>query len=521
MNSNAPALMRSLIVYAICVPLAIFLGYYLASFSNSPDYSSLICLGILAALLVMPIFLRWHHPLLVFCWTPAISLFFLPGTPNMLIVMIMISLGLSIMERILSQRTEFISVPQITWPLLAIAGVAMVTAELTGGFGFRAMGSSVYGGRKYATLFLGIASYFALTSRGVPANKVRLYMGLYFLGGILSFIGDLYPVLPGWTEPLFWVFRPSDISNNPFEVGVTRMGGVGGAAVAVYMWMVARYGLRGIFMEGKVWRVALFALMSVTTLLGGFRTSLFIELLVFGMSFFMEGLHRTWLLAPLGILTVLGATALVPLAPHLPFTFQRALAFLPLDIKADAMASAQDSLNWRLNMWSALMQEEVPQHIWVGKGYAFAKEDYTEMMNNGVMSEEESHFDPGQNGFALAGDYHNGMLSLVIPFGVWGVLAFLWYSGAGLWVLYRNVRYCGPEMRTINNVLFILFFNEVVSYVSCIGGLALPTDIILLNGYLGMGVMLNNGVCKPVRAEAPAPDPVQQDALITEPALQQ
>jgi hypothetical protein len=519
-SSNAPALFRSLIVYAICVPLAICVGYYLASFANSPDYSSMIFLGILGALLVMPILLRWHHPLLIFSWSAPITLFFVPGLPNLWIVMVAVSLGLSILERIISRKEHFLQVPQITWPLIVLAAVVVLTAYLNGGFGLRAAGSATYGGRKYITLFLGIASYFALTARAIPPNKARLYATLYFLGGALAFIGDTYPVSPRWLEPIYWVFRPSNFGDNPFEIGVTRLGGVGAAAVAVFTWLVARYGLRGIFMEGKLWRPALLGFVAVVTLLGGFRTSLFLELLIFGLSFFLERLYRTWLLAPLVILTVMGAVALVPLASHLPFTFQRALAFLPLELNPEARASADASTNWRFDMWTALLQEEVPQHLLLGKGYAFSSEEFSEMMNNGAMALATGSFDAGENGLALSGDYHNGMLSLVIPFGIWGVLAFLWYATSGLWVMYRNLRYGREELRTINNVLFILFLNEYVSYVSCFGGLAISGDIAFLNGFLGMSVALNNGVCRPEKAPEQEVFSAPERTLVPAAALQ-
>ncbi len=521
-SSNAPALLRSLVVYAICVPLAVLVGYFLASSSNSLDYSTVIFFGIVGALLVLPIFLKWHHQLLVFSWGASITVFFIPGQPNFWIVMVVTSLGISILERILSPKTHFIRARQITWPLLTLAAVALFTAELTGGIGLRAMGSSVYGGKKYVTLFLGLASYFALTSRAIPPGKRKLYVALYLLGGVTAFIGDLFPISPRWLEPIFWVFRPGMQDDNPFELGVTRLGGIGAAAIAVYMWLIARFGLRGIFMGGKLWRPVLFGLMFVATLLGGFRSSLYLELVTFCLCFLLEGLYQTWLLAPLIIVSILGATAMVPLAAHLPFTFQRALAFLPLDLSADAKASAEDSTNWRINMWTALLHEEVPQHLLLGKGYAFSAEDYNEMMNNGALAQAEGRFDAGQNGLALAGDYHNGMLSIVIPFGIWGVLAFLWYGTAGLWAVYRNMKYGDQELRTINNVLFILFLNEFIAYISCFAGLAISGDIGLMNGYLGMSVALNDGIRKPgIKTTTKPSDRLPESPLLPTPALQQ
>ena len=39
-------------------------------------------------------------------------------------------------------------------------------------------------------------------------------------------------------------------------------------------------------------------------------------------------------------------------------------------------------------------------------------------------------------GAAMAGDYHNGPLSVLIPFGIWGLAAFVWLLVAGARFLY-------------------------------------------------------------------------------------
>ncbi len=55
---------RKLIIFGIVLPLAAFVGYLLAS----PDFSSLALVGLFFGVLTVPLFLRWHHPILVFTW---------------------------------------------------------------------------------------------------------------------------------------------------------------------------------------------------------------------------------------------------------------------------------------------------------------------------------------------------------------------------------------------------------------------------------------------------------------------
>jgi hypothetical protein len=277
---------------------------------------------------------------------------------------------------------------------------------------------------------------------------------------------------------------------------VTRLSGVGAVGVAVFSWLIAKHGLRGIFLSGKLWRIILLAVMFYVGTLGGFRTSLFTMLIIFVGAFFAEKLYQTWLIAPAILGSLLLALIIVPTAHHLPFTMQRAMAFLPLDLDPEAVAAAKSSTDWRFNMWTGLMQDEVPQHFWKGKGYAISKEDYDEMMGQTAFS--KSSFvanDVDQQGLALAGDYHNGMLSLVIPFGIWGVLIFTWFMFAGLRVVYLNFKYGRPELRTINFYLSFMYFYWFSSYISCMSGLAVSSDMAHFAGYLGLSVALNHGVC--------------------------
>ena len=444
--NNAPAIFRSLIVYALCVPLAITVGYLL---TNPLDYSTAAIYGVLGLILILPILLRWHYPLLLLCVNTSIVVFFLKGRPNLGLVMVALSLTISTLERILSSNKSFIRVPRVTWPLICLAVVVMFTAKLTGGFGFKALGSEVYGGRKYLYLLMGILTYFAFTAQRISPKNARLYASLYLLGGVTVLIGDLAPLLPSGFKFLFMIFPPSIYGSGNFELGVTRLGGVGGAAGVIYSWLLAMYGLRGILFGGKIWRPVLFGLAFVLSFLGGFRIVFFGNVFIFGMLFFLEKLYRTRLLIVFVLAGTLGAIAIVPLARHLPYTFQRALAFLPLEISTEARVSADSSAQWRYDMWKAILPQ-IPPHLLLGKGYAISMEDFQMM---GVTTFRS--VDASQQGLALSGDYHNGPISVILPFGIWGAVVFLWLMIGGAWAMYGNYRYGDESLRTINTFLWV------------------------------------------------------------------
>ena len=502
MNANAPALLRSLVVYAVCVPLAVVVGYMV---TNPMDYSTLGVFGVLGLVLATPLLMRWHHPLLILSLQMSVSLFFIKGSPSLWLVMTVVSLGISALERALNSERHFIRVPQITWPLMCLTGVVLLTAKLTGGFGLHAFDSEVYGGKKYVYIIVGVLLYFALSARRIPPERARLFVTLYFFGGLLSFIGDLYPITPSWAHFIFWLFPPSYNlfyeTGSPYELGETRLGGFGFTGVSLCFVLLARYGIRGIFLSGKLWRLAVFLLALSMTFLGGYRAALLSVAFVFVLQFFLEGLHRTKLLPLFAFFGVITFAILVSVAPSLPFTAQRTLAFLPLPLDHQARESAQSTLDWRIQMWTALLPQ-VPQHLFLGKGLTISPEDYTEMMSAG-LGVTAGQFDPSQNSSALSYDYHNGTLAVLIPFGIWGAIAFLWFVIAGLWVMLRNLRYGDPALQSVNIFLFAYFFVAFVLYF--IGG-SLNSDMMKFGALLGLSVAINGGVCR-----RPVPQPAQAD----------
>ena len=135
--SNALTIIRALIIYGLCLPLAIFLGYLLAT---PMDLTSFTIVALVVVLPLVPVLLRWHHLILIASWNMNAVLFFLPGPPNLWIVMSGLSLLLSVLQRILNREIKFLSAPTVARPLIFLALVIVSTAMLTGGMGFQAFG---------------------------------------------------------------------------------------------------------------------------------------------------------------------------------------------------------------------------------------------------------------------------------------------------------------------------------------------------------------------------------------------
>src|ERR1051325_2762136 len=423
MTTGIPIL-RALVIYGICVPLAVMVGYLLA---NPIDWGSLMFLLAVLVILSIPFLLKWHQAMLLFCWNAAAIAFFVPGRPGFWMVMAGTSLTISVLQRPILQRMKFVHVPSVAKPLLFLLLVTFVTARLTGGVGFRIFGGDTFGGRKYLDVMGAIVAYFALTAHRVPRHRAMLCCSLFLLGGVTHLIGSLIHVVNPAFYFIFWIFPAESQPGGGLFEG-QRLPGLAAAAISLIFFLIARYGLRGVFLSGKTWRWLLVLSCTVLALFSGYRTIFLGLLLTISIMFYLEGMFKSRLLPVLALGGFLCLLLTLVFLPKMPPMVQRSLAFLPVEVDPEIRASVEETTNWRLQIWREVLPE-VPKNLLLGKGYSLRPTDYLQQQSGLNQSYWNS---------MIAGDYHSGPLSVVVPFGLWGVLGFGWMLWAGARMLYRS-----------------------------------------------------------------------------------
>jgi hypothetical protein len=487
--SNASALFRSLIVYGLCLPLAVVLGYMLAT-PDPLNFGTIGVVGAICFVLLIPLLLRWHHVWLIATWNTTAIIFFVPGRPQVWMGLAAISLTISMMQYALNRKMKFLHAPSVGWPLIVLLVVVFVTARLTGGIGVRLLGGDTYGGKKYFTILATVIGFFAIINRQIPRKRAGLYVALFFLGAATMAIGNLPGVVSPALNFLFTIFPVMNMESFTDQNSVvvqtsyiSRLNGVSFLGIAGFCAVLACYGIRGVLDVAKPWRLAALCLFVLVTLLGGFRSAVILLMMTFALLFFLEGLHRTPLLLPAIFVMVLGGGLVTVFAGQLPLPFQRSLAFVPyIPIDPLVRMDARGSTEWRLQMWQDVVPE-IPQYLLVGKGYGFSG---TEQYLGGR----------GLEGTELVGDYHNGPLSVILPFGLAGAIAFIWLMAAGIRVLYHNYRFGDPAIQHLNTFLFAYFVIKVIFFCAVFG--SLHSDLAMFMGMLGLSISINGGVAKPV-----------------------
>jgi len=492
---------RGLLVYCLCLPLAVLLGYLLAT---PLAFRSMSIVALALCFLTIPILLRWHYLLLIASWNAAILFPFLPGQPYLWTVAAVGSLFLSILQRMMDRKYESLSAPSVARPLILLGIWVTITAVVTGGFGGRALGEELWGGKKYLGVLGAVFGFFALTAHRIPKDKAQFYASLFFLSGLTLALSDLiFMAGPG----LYWLY-----SFFPLEMAINqaisteqlwRLAGIGFAAQYLGWFLIARFGIRGLLDLTRPWRLFAIASALGLAMLGGFRATLILFGFLLLVQFYLEGMFRTRVAVVLSLAIALAGVLTVAFAHKLPIPVQRSLSFLPISgIDPMAKLDAQGTLDWRIQIWKTVLPE-VPRYLLFGKGFAYNGTDYyltTEAVRRGIAyTVDESTL--------VCGSYHQGILTVIIPFGLWGLLLFAWFCYSSLKILFRHYREGKESLRLINTFLLAMFISRLVFYIFFYGQFEL--DLSAFVGLIGLSISLNGGV-KPAKE---TPEPATQVAV--------
>src|SRR6516225_3278846 len=223
MTSNASNLARSLLIYALALPIALSVGIIV---THNTDFRYWYALGLILALISFPLVVKWHRPLLFLSWNTTIMLFFFPGRPFLWLFAAFLSLVVCLVQRTLVRDMRFVHAPSVVLPALYVLAVIFVTGMLTGGFGLRIFGSSTVGGKGYWMLLGGGAGFLAMLAQRIPSEKSLLYLRLFFLPSITNGIGYAINFIGPSLWYIFLVFPVDAMPTEGGGMGIARYGGL-------------------------------------------------------------------------------------------------------------------------------------------------------------------------------------------------------------------------------------------------------------------------------------------------------
>lgn len=302
-------------------------------------------------------------------------------------------------------------------------------------FGMRFLGSSVWGGRNYVNVFVGLAAFCVIQSIPMQAKHWAklpyVILGVTIFDTIIAVITTIFPASIYKIYPFYSAVSTLGIeevlTGDPNKTG--RIGSFGSLGFIIVILILASVSVREVFSLSNFFRFVGLVLGSVSVLYSGFRSAV-TNTLIAG---FVAGIRdlRWAVLALLPILAaVLFSLSIVNSEfVTLPKQIQRGLTFLPGHWDMDMARDAAASNEFRITVWNLWRREYFPAHPYLGRGFGFRSQwAKSSVLPYGAYETQQ---------VVETGNIHNGLFSTLDAFGLIGTTFFV------LW----NLRLLGRTFR--------------------------------------------------------------------------
>ena len=422
---------KALLLCAVGLAVAIFIGWNI----GSANYWQLI----LAAVVFGGVFIAFF--LGRFFWVLTIASSFLTGAFPILggqitpfEILVAVGVAKFFVEDIVLRRARFKLGNR--FDLFLIAGfMAIITVHAVHDrFGSRFLGSNVWGGHNYVSVYVGLAAYFVIQS--IPMQS-RVWAKLPYVVLAVTmfdlFIGVITTIFPSSIFKIYPFY--SAVSVAGIEEVLTGESITGRVIPFAYFGLIlillvlASVSLRHIFNPRNLLRWIGLIAGFVAILFSGYRSMVLSAVIGFLAAGIRDFKYAVVLFLPFLAFVLFALSFINSDVVRLPKQMQRGLAFLPGKWDAEMARDAAASTDFRLETWGLWMHDYFPLHPWLGRGFGFRKEWAMPNVYNPKATDYRATVEV-QN-------IHNGLFAAVDTFGIVGTIFFVIWN---LRILARTFR---------------------------------------------------------------------------------
>jgi len=305
-----------------------------------------------------------------------------------------------------------------------------------------------------------------------------------FIPSLGNILGPFYSAFSSWG-----IQEGQDV-----DVGISRLSALQGSGMSLILYCVCMVNPMAMLSPKNLKFLVLYIVGLLMVFLSGFRSALMGVLLVTGLGLFLrerlEGVVKLiFSLFFIGVCFI----AMTYSGLQLPWTFQRALSFLPGDWDPTAVEAGKVSSEWRYEMWrTVLSSDRYIRNKLLGDGYGFLRSDYEAMLDaaqgvgflSGSEGDKESHM--------IQGTYHSGPISSIKRVGYLGLVFLLVYMIALARYAWRLIgRTAGTPYQLIALFFGIPMIVQPALFVFVFGDY---NDVLTMMFSLGMFKMTSSSV---------------------------
>jgi hypothetical protein len=418
-----PALNQQVKVLAVGAAgllLAVFLGNQI----GSENYADLI-LGAVVVVVSVAFFSGR------FFWVLTIASSFLGGTFPILggsftPFQILMAIGVAkfLIEDVVLKRTR-INVGNRFDALLIAGFMGVLTWHgIHDRFGMKFLGSSVWGGRNYVNVYVGLAAFFVIQSipmkSKIWAKLPYVVLAVTTFDLIIAVITTIFPNSIYKIYPFYSAVSRAGIesifSEDP-DAMTGRIGAFGNFGFVIIVLVFASVSWRKLFHPSNFFRLMVLGAGSLSVLFSGFRSAVLNTLIAAVVACIRDLKWVILAVLPFLAFCLFGLSVLNSEFIRLPKQIQRSLTFVPGNWDAEMARDATASNEFRKRIWTLWAREYFPHHPVFGRGFGF-QSSWAErsVYRNDPYADVQ---------MVETGNIHNGFFSAVDCFGIIGAIFFV------------------------------------------------------------------------------------------------
>jgi hypothetical protein len=349
--------------------------------------------------------------------------------------------------------------------------------------GFWAMQTSVVGGRPYFEIALAFGAFLILSRVQINDLIARIFPIFFVIPAwcvaVLDVVARLAPQLAYPLAMMYSGVSAGGVTGaiqQEARLGETRMTGLQFAGLSSVLALCAKFNPITLISPLHPFRTLLFGVALLAIFLSGFRSVILFAMVAFLLATVLRGGVKDLWLAGAGML--LGLVALISVQGtlvQLPLTVQRTLSWLPGDWNQQAVADAEGSTRWRVEMWGWAWNDDriLRDRTW-GQGFGLSIDDMNLIASSLMAGQGGGSLLGGSDreNFMITGSFHSGPLSTIKYIGVVGLALYyplMCYMAVVAWRLCKRAR----ETTALTLALFVAIpvIYEPFNFVVVFGGL--------------------------------------------------
>lgn len=429
-----PAIAQQMKLFAVCA-IALLLAIFLGTEIGAEKYGDLLLGAVIIALIAITVLTGRFY------WVLVIASSFLGGTFPILggqftPFQILMAIGVAkfLVGDVVLRRTKLVLGQQFDAALVVGFMAVLLWHGIHDRFGMKFLGSSIWGGRHYVNVFVGLVAFAVIQSVSIPTKfwaklpfLVLLVTTFDLIIGIITtvFPASIYKIYPFYSA-VSWAGVEEITSGESLTGRIASFGNFGFILILI---VLASVSLRQILHPSNFHRLVLLVLGAVATLYSGFRSAVINSFVAVLMAGIRDLKGRVVFLAVLFAVFLTVASFVNSDIIRLPKQVQRSLTFVPGNWDSEMVTDAASSNQFRAQVWTTFMRQYFPAHPWIGRGFGFRSEWGQK------LTYQKNMFDTVQ--VIETGNIHNGFLASLDAMGIIGTILFVIWN---LRLLMRTLR---------------------------------------------------------------------------------